>query len=103
MARDVTRYVVCDDRPAISYGPSRHSDGEAWVLSLSTTDGERVELVLDERPMYNLWVEVRGAPWPEPREYGREDRLARQVVHATNDADVDMLEDALEALGVGDV
>lgn len=101
MARDVARYVVDADRPAVSYGPSRHTDGEAWVLSLSTGD-ERVELVLDERPMYDLWVEVRGAPWPDD-DRGHEDRLVRQLVHAANDADAEMLEDALEALGVGDV
>ena len=102
MPSETERYVVDRGRPAVSYGPSRHTDGTAWVLSLSTGD-ERIEIVLGERPMYDLWVEVRGAPWPEPPEYGREDRLARQVVHAVNDADAEMLEDALEALGVGDV
>lgn len=102
MARDRTRYVVDDDRPAISYGPSRQTPDEQWVLSLSTGD-ERVELVLNERPMYDLWVEVRGAPWPEPEEYTAEDRLVRQLVHAANDADEEMLHDALDALGVGDV
>ena len=105
MTRDVTRYVVDADRPAVSYGPSRHTEGDAWVLSLSTGD-ERLELVLDERPMYDLWVEARGAPFPNPlsdRDRAREDRLVRQLVHAANDADEAMLEDALEALGVGDV
>ena len=102
MAREVSRYVVDDDRPAVSYGPSQHTEGRSWVLSLSTGE-ERVELVLDERPMYDLWVEVRGAPWPVPPEYGREDRLVRQLIHAANDADVEMLEEALDALGVGDV
>lgn len=101
MGRDTERYVVDADRPAISYGPSRHTDGEAWVLSLSTGD-ERVEIVLDERPMYDLWVETRGAPWPG-RDRGPEDRLVRQLVHAANDADEEMLEDALEALEVGNV
>ena len=102
MARDTTRYVVDEARPAISYGPSRHTDGEAWVLSLSTGD-ERIELVVDRKPMYDLWVEVRGRPWPEPEEYEQRDRLVRQLVHAANDADATMLQDALEALGVGDV
>ena len=103
MSRDTTRYVVDDDRPAISYGPSRHSDGEAWVLSLSTGE-ERVEIVVNERAMYDLWVEVRGVPWPNPvpEEYDQRDRLVRQLVHAANDADAAMLEDALEALGVGE-
>ena len=100
MGRERTRYVVDDDRPAISYGPSRHTDGDAWVLSLLTGD-ERVEVVLDERPMYDLWVEVRGAPWPND-DRGHEDRLVRQLVHAANHADEAMLRDALEALGVGD-
>lgn len=100
--RNTERYVVDDERPAVSYGPSRHTDGQAWVLSLSTGD-ERIEIVLDERPMYELWTEVRGAPWPEPEKYSNEDRLARQLVHAANDANEEMLRDALEALGVGDV
>lgn len=99
--RNTERYVVDDERPAVSYGPSRHTDGEAWVLSLSTGD-ERVEIVLDERPMYDLWVEVRGVPWPD-RDDSTEDRLVRQLVHAANGADEAMLRDALEALGVGDV
>ena len=101
MARETERYVIDCDRPAVSYGPSRHTADEEWVLSLSTGD-ERVELVLDERPMYDLWVEVRGAPWPDD-DRGHEDRLVRQLVHAANDADEGMLRDALESLGVGDV
>lgn len=102
MSRDTERYVVNDERPAISYGPSRHTEGEAWVLSLSTGE-ERVELVLDERPMYDLWVEVRGVPFPEPKGSTQDERLLRQLVHAANDANDETIRDALEVLGVGDV
>lgn len=103
MGRNTETYVVDRDRPAVTYGPSRQTLDDEWVLSLSTEDGQRIELILGTGPMYELWTEVRGAPWPEPEEYSNDDRLVRQLVHAANGADEAMLQDALEALGVGDV
>jgi len=93
-------FVVDDERPVVSYGPTHPADtrGE-WVLAV-TCESERVEIVLDERAMYDLWIEVRGVPWPERADRGEHDRLVRQVVHAANGADDEMLRDALEALGV---
>ena len=91
------RFEVPESRPAVSYGPVPDSD--QWVLSVSTTDGERVEIVVGERAMYDLWIEVRGVPWPSGDR--KDDRLVRQLVHAANGADNEMLEDALAALGVG--
>ena len=91
------RYEVPETRPAVSYGPVPDSD--QWVLSVSTIVGERVEIVVGEQAMYDLWIEVRGVPWPTGDRKG--DRLVRQVVHAANGADNEMLEDALAALGVG--
>jgi len=102
MGRDADTYVVDREQPAVSYGPSRNTLDDEWVLSLSTDEGERIELILGTGPMYELWVEVRGAPWPEPEEYTAEDRLVRQLVHAANDANEEMLRDALAALGVGE-
>lgn len=95
------RYHVAADRPAISYGP--HAEDE-WVLALTTEEQGRVEIVLDERPMYDLWVETRGVPWPDADHHDeQEERLVRQVIHAVQGADKPMLRDALEALGVRDV
>lgn len=96
--RETTRYRVVDDRPAISYGPRSEDE---WVLALTTEQAGRVEIVLGEEPMYDLWVETRGVPWPNSRHETEErGRLVKQVVHAANDADEEMLRDALEALGV---
>jgi len=100
--RQVQRHRTDDSRPSVSYGPV--PDSNSWVLAITCRDG-RVEVELDEESMYELWIEVRGVPWPDPEIPGDEsrreqDRLVRQVVHAANGADVEMLEDALEALGV---
>jgi len=93
------RFRVDDDRPSISYGPTG-TEGE-WVLAVTTESGGRVEIVLDEQPMYDLWVETRGVPWPDADHHDEtEERLARQVIHAVQGADKEMLRDALEALGV---
>jgi hypothetical protein len=96
-------FVASEDRPAVSYGPNHPTQPGEWVLSISCEE-ERVEISLGEQPMYDLWVEVRGVPYPEPSpievDRGRKNRLVRQLVHAANDADEGMLEDALEALGV---
>jgi len=74
------------------------------VLALTTESDGRVEIVLDERPMYNLWIETRGVPWPDADHHDEtEERLARQVIHAVQGADKGMLRDALDALGVRDV
>ena len=91
------RFEVAESRPAVSYGPVPDSD--RWVLGLSTTDSERVEILVGERAMYDLWIEVRGVPWPSGDR--KDDRLIRQLVHAANGANDEMLEDALRALGVG--
>jgi hypothetical protein len=94
----VTReFGVSEERPSVSYGPTRNLD--EWVLAVTCED-ERVEIVFDERTMYDLWVEVRGVPWPDPPKSPKNERLVRQLVHAANGADEEMLQDALEALGV---
>jgi len=100
--RQVDRYRTDDSRPSVSYGPATETN--VWVLAITCQDS-RVEVELDEESMYELWVEVRGVPWPDPELPGEEsrreqDRLVRQLVHAANGADTEMLEDALEALGV---
>ena len=98
------RFVAENQMPgAVSYGPAG-ADTSAWVLSVSCGD-ERVEVELPERPMYELWTEVRGVPWPDPSLPGegsrrRQDRLVRQLVHAATGADEEMLQEALAALGV---
>ncbi|GGN92343.1 hypothetical protein [Haloarcula pellucida] len=97
---DRTRYRVDDSRPSVSYGPA--GDGEEWVLAFTTTEG-RVEVVLGEETMYELWTEVRNVPWPNATHHTEErSRLVRQVVHAANGADEDGLREALAALGVRD-
>ena len=97
------RFVADTERPSVSYGPRSDTLGDGYVLSVSTADDGRVEIVFDDQPMYDLWTEVKGVPWPEREQYDRKDRLVRQVVHAANGADEASLKDALEALGVGDV
>ncbi|WP_436924901.1 hypothetical protein [Halosimplex amylolyticum] len=94
----MTRTFRTDNtRPSVSYGPGS-IESENWALSINCEE-ERVDITLDEESMYHLWVEVRGVPWPS-RENRTEDRLVRQVVHAANGADEEMLRDALEVLGM---
>ncbi|PSQ06640.1 hypothetical protein BRC92_00275 [Halobacteriales archaeon QS_4_69_31] len=96
-ARDIHEYQIHDGRPTVSYGPS--VDGAGWVIAFTTQAG-RVEIQLDDESMYQLWVETRNVPWPNRAVEGeRRNRLVRRVVHAANDADAEMLEDALAALG----
>jgi hypothetical protein len=95
--RDIHEYQIHDDQPIVSYGPS--VDAAGWVIAFTTESG-RVEIQLDDESMYQLWVETRNVPWPNRAVEGeRRDRLVRRVVHAANDADAEMLEDALAALG----
>jgi len=97
--RSIARYRIGGPHPSVSYGPA--GDGEEWVLAVTTESEGRVEIVLDERRMYELWTEVHNVPWPEASHHTEErSRLVRQVVHAANGADEAMLRDALEALGV---
>jgi len=92
------RYRVGGERPSVSYGPA---NGEEWVLAVTTEAEGRVEIVLDEAMMYELWTEVRNVPWPDASHHTEErSRLVRQLVHAANGADEAMLRDALETLGV---
>ncbi|MFC6975656.1 hypothetical protein ACFQL1_14935 [Halomicroarcula sp. GCM10025709] len=91
--------VTEESRSTVTYGPAG-PDTDRWVLT-ATTEYGRVELELDEQPMYELWTEVRGVPWP-PREGDQHDRLIRRVLQAANGADEQMLYDALDALGVRD-
>jgi len=96
--RNATRYRVGGDRPSVSYGPLTD---EEWVLAVTTESEGRVEIILDEQMMYDLWTEVRDVPWPEATHHTEErSRLVRQVVHAANGADEPMLRDALKSLGV---
>lgn len=99
--RTLTRYRAGGPHPSVSYGPV--GDGDEWVLAVTTESEGRVEIVLGERLMYDLWTEVRNVPWPNAAHHTEErGRLVRQVVHAANDAGEEMLRDALEALGVRD-
>jgi hypothetical protein len=94
--RDIHEYQIHDGRPTVSYGPSVDA---GWVIAFTTQTG-RVEIQLDDESIYQLWVETRNVPWPNRAVEGeRRDRLVRRVVHAANDADAEMLEDALAALG----
>lgn len=96
----MTERFLSEDRlpGAVSYGPVG-SETSAWVLSISCED-ERLEVEIPEKAMYELWVEVRGVPSPQPAYPDQHDRLVRQLVHAANGADEEMLRDALETLGV---
>lgn len=93
------KFVAADERPAVTYGPTRPHDPGEYVLSV-TTEEDLLEIVFGEDAMYDLWVEVRGVPWGECDTDDR-DRLVRQVLHAANEANKEQLWDALEALGVG--
>jgi len=93
--RDVQTFEVAEDRPAISYGPDPYRDA-AWTLA-ATTGEERVELLLGEQAMYQLWTEVQNVP--RPRFDDENGRLVRQLVHLANGADESMLRDALAVLG----
>jgi hypothetical protein len=90
------RHTVTGAR-GIVYGPAADADG--YVLTIATDGGHRLELELDEDAMYTLWTEVKGVPWPEPDHIGEKDRLVRQVLHAANGADEEMLREALRVLG----
>ncbi|QIO23068.1 hypothetical protein [Haloarcula sp. JP-L23] len=99
--REVTQYQAGGPHPAVSYGPT--DEGDEWLLAVTTESEGRVEIVLDEVMMYDLWTEVRNVPWPSAAHHTEErGRLVRQVVHAANGADEAMLRDALRALGVRD-
>ncbi|WP_311170633.1 hypothetical protein [Halobellus ordinarius] len=89
------RYEV-SSASGIVYGPA--FDSEGYVL-LVATEERRVEIEFDEDAMYTLWTEVKGVPWPEPDHIGEKDRLVRQVLHAANGADEEMLREALRVLG----
>ena len=88
------RYVADDSMPVISYGP--RSDHDGYTLAVTTHDQDRVEIALDERAMYELWIEVRGVPWPE-RDDDR-DRSIRQLVHYANGAENETIEEAIDVL-----
>ncbi|QSG02503.1 hypothetical protein [Natranaeroarchaeum sulfidigenes] len=88
------RYDVNETRPAVSYGPVPGSD--RWALSLTTEDGERVDLGLGERAMYDLWIEVRGVP--SPRSDDDRGRSIRQLVHYANSAKQERIEEAIDVL-----
>jgi len=100
MGREVTRYRAGGPHPSVSYGPA---GDEEWVLAVTTEAEGRVEIVLDERFMHELWTEVRNVPWPNAAHHTEERaRLVRQLVHAANGADEEGLREALEVLGVRD-
>jgi len=80
----MTTYRADPERPGITYGPHR-SDRDEWVLSINTTGEDRVEIVLDEDAMYELWTEVHNVPWP--REPDPKGRLVREIVERINGLD----------------
>ena len=88
------RYVADDSMPVISYGPRGDRDG--YTLAVTTDDGERVEITLDKRAMYELWLEVRGVPWPERDDDC--DRSIRQLLHYANGAKKERVEKAIDVL-----
>ena len=97
----VTReVVVTEDAHRLTYGPARDGQDGEYVLALTTSDEERVEVLFGEQAMYNLWIEVRGVPRPAPNYQSEHDRLVRQVVHYATGADKERLRKALNVLGV---
>ncbi|MFB6218358.1 MAG: hypothetical protein ABEH77_04125, partial [Halobacteriaceae archaeon] len=90
-------FVVRDDGRSISYGPFG-DDREGWVLRVGTVDGERVDLVLGEHAMYELWTEVQNVPWPRDPQEPDTGELVHRLVEKANGADEAMLRAALAAL-----
>lgn len=88
------RYDVDESRRAVSYGPVPGSD--RWVLSFSTSDGDRVDIELQERAMYDLWVEVRGVPWPQRHE--DKDRSIRQLLHYATGSTEERIQKAIDVI-----
>jgi transcriptional regulator with XRE-family HTH domain len=94
----VTRYTVNEAR-SVSYGPAR---GDLWALRVGVGDGERLTLRFDREAMYALWTEVKDSPWPGRgvnQRGGERATLALEVATRANDASVEQLEAALDALG----
>lgn len=48
---------------SFSYGPGRDHEPGDWMLGCGTEEG-RVEVLVDEEAMYDLWTEVQHVPWP---------------------------------------
>lgn len=96
---------VRDDRRSLNYGEAR-TDREAWSLFVGTQDGERLELLLGEAAMYELWTEVQGRPWPDATHQTEEIRtLRREIVERANGMDEEGLRatlDAIEAIQRGE-
>ncbi|QLG64044.1 hypothetical protein HUG12_10955 [Halorarum salinum] len=92
------RYRV--GRPAsVTYGPGS-SDGDDWELRFSTIGGERIVAELAREQMYELWIEVKGVPWPKSvDDYRRRDDLLGELVERANMACNEQLRDALTAIG----
>ncbi|WP_135304096.1 hypothetical protein [Haloarcula amylovorans] len=100
MANKRTRFVASSERPSVTYGPTVDAPEDAYVLAVTTKSEGRIEVKFDTAAMYDLWTEVKGTPWPErDLETGQKDRLVRQVLHAANGADEEMLREALDVLG----
>jgi hypothetical protein len=89
------RYAVSSNPQRITYGPAPDQDG--WVLTVVSDEG-RVEIVLDEDAMYQLWTEVCGVPWPFPDHETERDRLVRQVIHFANGSDEETLREVIRVL-----
>jgi len=88
-------FVVDEDRPAISYGPSRRA-ADQWMLGFSTETGERVEIEVGKNGMYDLWVEVSDVPWP--RTDSEASRLKRELVEKIQRMDEDGLREVSETV-----
>lgn len=89
-------FVVRGDRRSVAYGPAGDDECDVWSLGLSTTDGERVECLLDEGAMYDLWTEVHDVPWPRGvREVGD---LRRRIVERIERMDEAQLRTVLGAI-----
>jgi hypothetical protein len=94
----MTRYHNHPVRPVFSYGPlyqNDEDDDEEWLLGVTTAEAGRVEIVVDERAMYELWIEVQDVPWPRRRE--PRDTLVRETVERVNRMDAEGCRDVLDA------
>lgn len=90
MVRPDQQFEVGDR--GISYGPGRDDEPGEWCLRLATDDG-RIDLLLDEDAMYDLWVEVQNVPWP--RDGSEKEDLRREVVEHTGRMDAEQLREVL--------
>lgn len=87
-------YLVEGDR-TFSYGPFRDHPTAAFCLG-AVTDQGRVDLLVDEEAMYDLWTEVKDRPWP--RDEREKAALRTEIVEITGGMDEAQLREVLGIL-----